>query len=35
MESLCKAVVANKADIGIAFDGDADRCLAVDEKGIW
>lgn len=33
MESLCKAVVANKADIGIAFDGDADRCLAVDEKG--
>lgn len=33
MESLCKAVVDNKADVGIAFDGDADRMLAVDEKG--
>ena len=26
-------VVKNGADIGFAFDGDADRCLAVDEKG--
>lgn len=33
MESLSKAVVENKCQIGLAFDGDADRCLAVDEKG--
>lgn len=33
MESLQKFVVENEADIGFAFDGDADRCLAVDENG--
>lgn len=33
MEDLRQAVIANKADIGIAFDGDADRMLAVDEAG--
>ena len=32
-EALCKAVVEIKADIGLAFDGDADRLIAVDEKG--
>lgn len=32
-ESLRKAVRTNKADLGIAYDGDADRCIAVDERG--
>lgn len=30
---LQKFVVEQKADIGLAFDGDADRCFVVDEKG--
>ncbi|GAB6160144.1 phosphoglucosamine mutase [Howardella ureilytica] len=33
MEALQKLVVDEGLDIGFAFDGDADRCLAVDEKG--
>lgn len=33
MEELKERVLAEKADCGIAFDGDADRMLAVDEKG--
>lgn len=33
MDILAKAVVAGKYDLGIAFDGDADRCLLVDELG--
>lgn len=33
IEQLQKFVRANHLDIGFAFDGDADRCLAVDEKG--
>ncbi len=33
IEHLQKFVVENDLDVGFAFDGDADRCLAVDEKG--
>ena len=33
MEGLVKYVLENNLDAGIAFDGDADRCLAVDNKG--
>jgi phosphoglucosamine mutase len=33
MKDLQKAVLDNQANIGIAFDGDADRMLAVDELG--
>jgi len=33
MEALAAKVIETEADIGIAFDGDADRMGAVDEKG--
>ena len=32
-EELMDYVVRKECDLGLAFDGDADRCLAVDEKG--
>ena len=33
IEGLQRYVVENHMDVGFAYDGDADRCLAVDEKG--
>ena len=33
LEELREYVLKNKCDIGIAFDGDADRCLCIDELG--
>src|SRR5919199_4481671 len=34
MKELQERVVAEGADFGVAFDGDADRCFIVDEKGV-
>jgi len=33
MDGLRRFVVDNRLDLGFAFDGDGDRCLAVDEEG--
>lgn len=33
IENLCKLVKEQHLDLGFAFDGDADRCIAVDENG--
>ncbi len=33
IERLCKLVREQHLDLGFAFDGDADRCIAVDENG--
>ena len=33
LENLQNYVLKNKLDLGIAYDGDGDRCLAIDEKG--
>ena len=33
IENLCRLVREQHLDVGFAFDGDADRCIAIDEKG--
>ncbi|MCQ2441097.1 MAG: phosphoglucosamine mutase [Clostridia bacterium] len=33
IENLCNVVKEKHLDVGFAFDGDADRCIAVDENG--
>ena len=33
IENLCEVVKKQNLDIGFAFDGDCDRCFAVDEFG--
>ncbi len=33
IENLCKVVKEQHLDVGFAFDGDCDRCIAVDENG--
>lgn len=35
VEDLCRKVVGEKADLGMAFDGDADRVFLVDNDGKW
>ena len=32
-DALCRTVIENGCDVGFAFDGDADRCIAVNERG--
>src|ERR687894_462947 len=34
VREIQERVVAEEADFGVAFDGDADRCFVVDEKGV-
>ncbi len=33
VKQCCDEVVKQKADVGFCYDGDADRCVAIDEKG--
>jgi len=34
LRALCETVAQNRCDVGICFDGDADRCAFVDERGL-
>lgn len=33
LRQVCDAVIKEKADLGVCYDGDADRCVIIDEKG--
>ncbi len=34
LETVRRAVIAGKKDFGVCFDGDADRCVVLDENGV-